>query len=58
MDFIGLLPIFSKNVEKVHFFPSLAPFRSKPVSLIIEGILSRCLSNSLNKRIVIVFLMN
>ncbi len=44
--------------EKVHFFPLLAPFRLKPVSLIIEGILSRCLSNFLNQRIVIVFLMN
>ncbi len=58
MNFIGLLPVFSKNVRKSLFFSSLAPFRSKPVSLIIEGILSRCLSVFLNQRIVIVFLMN
>ena len=41
MDIIGLLPIFTKNVKKVHFFLHLHPFRSKVVSLIIESITYR-----------------
>ena len=41
MDIIGLLPIFTKNVKKVHFFLYLHPFRSKVVSLIIESITYR-----------------
>ena len=42
MDFIGLLPIFSKNVRKSSFFFfTCTLLGSKVVSLIIEGITNR-----------------